>query len=363
MRESTTNAERWKHNVPCDDRPPLRAMICILMGAVAAVIGFAVLAAHAAHGAEPGRQLVILSAPGCIPCNQLQQAAEAGAFPGCTVVIVDSPNDPLSQEFARQFPAGNDQPAPEFAGTLTLRPPRMLYPALWMRGSSNFWLGYNPSLLSAVQNYVGQSGRPAGDWRRVPSPAPVETRTREETYPQPLPADELEGVHVVVAVGKLTETANDLRASVARRADQALQELVRTTVGTKVRATLIAEVADPDKFHAVAQATGITPQPVACYVLVPERFHGIKGLIVGRVEAALSEHYLVPLQRSGISVLFERIHGGMYEAVMDALAGETEPAPTPFAPSNEAQFIASAWISERLNLAKRLLARFGLARV
>jgi len=170
----------------------------------------------------------------------------------------------------------------------------------------------------------------------------------------------------VVTVANLSDQMPDFRADVARRADRALSELVRQTIGDKATARIIAQVADPDRYDAVCKASGVKPGangiPVACQLLIPEQFKGMQGIIAAKAEQALDQHFLVPLQSAGISVIIERIHGETYGAVLEAATGDPVGDSSPLDPEQVVPFGVAAYLSERSNLARKLLAMLGLCR-
>lgn len=366
-----TTADRWRHNIPATDRP--RIIRAFLSAAAILFIIFAVLgmAATMAHGALPQRDVVIFTAPGCGPCEQLKSVVHTGSFLGTGVnVIVTERGDPLYDEFCATVEQSPYDIEPGRVGPVGKRPRSVLLPAVWVRGSANYWIGYRPDLLSQLQqflvNEVAALPQPSQKWVPVQQPR-LTPAAPAQPSPAPSPIEpDFDGVYVIVTIANLSSQMTEFRADVARRADRALSELVRQTVGDKVAANIIAEVADPDRFNAVCRSSGVRPGangiPVACHVLIPERFKGFQALIVKRVELALNQHFLVPLQSAGISVVIERIHGETYGAVLEAAQGNGDGTPSPLSPEHSIPFALSAWLAERSNLARRLLMMFGFVK-
>lgn len=342
-----SNSDRWRHNIPCDDRVRLNwrtvAISLIIAASCAAVATFA-------HGAEERLpQLVIFSLPGCTPCEQLKQAVAAGGIDGYEIVP-SAARGPLFDEFLSVVAEVDKDLDPAHVGPLAVRPRQLFVPIVWIRGRDHYWIGFRGDQLERLQRYLAQYRPAAGTL--------IERKVSIETSPVSEPFD---GVRIVVAVNQLTDAMPQLRADIARRSDRVLQELAQTHVGTAVRAHLVTAVADPLKFQQLSGAVGMAPDPAACFVLIPEKFNALKGLIVKQVHAALSEHFLIPLQQAGVHVILERLHGATYDAVLDVVDDSAGGRDSPFTPENGTQFFLAAWLTERSNLARRLLARLGLA--
>lgn len=339
-----SNADRWRHNLPCHDAPrlPWRTVAVALL--IAASLAVAATIVHGAEDRLP--QLVLFSLPGCTPCEQLKQAVADG-LPGYDIVQ-SAARGPLFDEFLGAVAEVDQELDPTHVGPLAVRPRQLFVPIVWIRGADHYWIGYRPDQLDRLRRYVAQY-----------KPAAGRLIERKVSADPPLPSEPFDGVRIVVAVGQLTEALPEFRAELARRADRILQELAQTHVGSAVRAHLVAEIAAADKFNRLASAVGLKPDPAACFVLIPEKFGSLKGLIVKQVHAALGEHFLIPLQQAGVHVILERLHGTTYDAVLDIVDGGD--TPSPFTPENGTQFFLAAWLTERSNLAKRLLARLGLA--
>lgn len=343
-----SNTDRWRHNLPCDDAPRLnwRAVAIGLL-----IAGSCAVAAKLAHGAEDRLpQLVIFSLPGCTPCEQLKQAVAAQGIDGYEIVQ-SAARGPLFEEFLTSVSEVDQELDPAHVGPLAVRPRQLFVPIVWIRGRDHYWIGYRADQLDRLRRYAAQYKPAAGTLidRKVSSVSP------------PLPSEPFDGVRIVVAVGHLTEALPEFRAEIARRADRVLQELSQAHVGSAVRAHLVTEIADPGKFSRLSAAVGLRPDPAACFVLVPEKFNALKGLIVKQVHAALGEHFLIPLQQAGVHVILERLHGATYDAVLDVIDDHAADGGSPFTPENGTQFFLAAWLTERSNLARRLLARLGLA--
>ncbi len=354
-----TNADRWRHNLPADDAPRIGpwAVVAAILAALALAAG-----AGMAHGADTTPAVVVFTMPGCSPCQSLKSAEADGQLAGFRVVYADR-TSPLYAEFARSVADTWQDLDPAYIGPVPKRPQAgILVPAVWVRGSAHYWSGFTVGDLPRLRLYLEQTIHQVA---RQPDPSPVTNTTIPQRPRDAAPREPFDGVHVAVLIPTLTSRSAELRADLARRADLALQELVRSNLGDKARAYLVAEVADPDRFNRLTAATGIRPgpggPPVACHVLIPERFRGLQGWMVGQVQASLGEHFLTPLQNAGVSVILERIHGGTYEAVLQALAERPDDSQGPRPPVEPVPFVVAAWLSERSDLARRLLARLGFA--
>lgn len=360
--ERYSNIDRWRHNIPCArtrrsgtrDAQPILGLVYSILIAMLVVVGVAVLGALA-HGQDRRPpEVIVFSLPACRPCQQLKVDVQEGRIGQRALRFVDAARD---SDLYREFEAAvrpTAQLVPDgYVGQVNLRPHQMFIPIVWVRGLSHFWMGYTPENAAPLKAYLDRSTSPppAALPRRPLSPASVAVRGE----------DEFEGVHVIVACATLAESLPELRAEAARRAQRILEQLTRTHVGSKVRASLVAQVSDPDRFSKICNAVGMTPSPAFCLVLVPQQLSGVKGLLVGRVHAALGEHFLVPLQQAGVHVILERLHGATYDAVLDVVLDRSDAPGDPFSPAEPMKFLAAAWLSERSNLARRLLARFGLA--
>lgn len=357
--EHLSNLERWKYNQPARTQRRRHEgwglLGAVMMLAAAAIVVLCATIGRAADARPTQRpELVIFSMPGCRPCGQLRQDVAAGGISGYDITWAGR-QDPLYDEFATAVPTTDADLNPGYIGPVNARPAQgLLVPAVWIRGTSHYWSGYHPGQLERLRRYLSDY------YPRPQTQAP----TAPALEPQPSALDNFDGVHVIVAVSQLSQQARELRAAVARRADLALQELSRTHLGSKVQAAFVAEVADADRYARLVAAAGMSPtadNPFACYVLIPEKFSGYKGWLLGQVETALAEHFLVPLQQAHVSVILERIHGGTYEAVLEALAGNGPVPASPAPPVDPVPFALSAWISERSDLMRRLFGYFGLA--
>ncbi len=341
-----SNADRWRHNVPCHDTPRLQWRAVAITLIIAASLAVAATIAHGAEERLP--QLVLFSLPGCTPCEQLKLAVAGGEITGYEIVQ-SAARGQLFDEFLGAVAEVDQELDPAHVRPLAVRPRQLFVPIVWIRGTDHYWTGYRPDQLDRLRRYVAQY-----------KPAAGRLMERKVSADPPLPSEPFDGVRIVVAVGQLTEALPEFRAELARRADRVLQELAQTHVGSAVRAHLVTEIADPGKFARIASAVGLKPDPAACFVLVPEKFGALKGLIVTQVHAALGEHFLIPLQQAGVHVIMERLHGATYDAVLDVL-DDNASRDGPFTPEHGTQFFLAAWLTERSNLAKRLLARLGLA--
>ncbi|WP_437193544.1 hypothetical protein [Planctomicrobium sp. SH527] len=373
-----STADRWRQNIPATDRPRIRSLIglfSIIVLTLGLVLGAAVTMAKGAEtpvrltrqSAEP--EVVLFTMPGCGPCEQLKRSVYSGELSGFKFVVADQ-SDPLYSEFQATVEPSQFDLEPGRMGGIGRRPRTPIFPAVWVRGSLNHWVGFQSGMVTQLQQFLVNDAASLGrQWQpestpavlpMVPIPDPINPTPSQ---PAPVASADFEGVHVIVTIANLTSQMPEFRADVARRADRALSELVRQTIGDKVAATIVAEVADPTRFDAVCRAAGVRPGangiPVACTILIPERFKGLQAMLVKRVEYALDQHFLVPLQSAGISVVIERIHGETYGAVLEAATGAVDGS-TPLSPEHAIPFALSAWLAERSNLARRLLAALGL---
>lgn len=356
-----SNMDRWKHNIPCRRRDGERAAQSILQFVhlvvivMIAVAGVAVLSALA-HGQDRRQpEVIVFRLPTCAPCHALKLDVQEGRLGPRPMRFIDaSQESDISREFEATVRPTNQTVPNGYVGQVNLRPHQILLPVVWVRGSTHFWQGYTVQHAAALKEYLDRNtspaAQPAGP-RRPPSPASVAQ------------VEDFDGVQIVVACARLTESVPELRSEAARRAQRVLEQLAQTHIGQQVRASFIAEIADPDRFARVCNAVGMTPAPAFCLVLVPERLSGVKGLLVGRVHAALGEHFLVPLQQAGVHVILERLHGTTYDALLDVVLERSGTPSDPYSPGDGMKFLAAAWLGERSNLARRLLARFGLATV
>lgn len=373
-----TTADRWRQNIPATDRPRLRSLIglfTVILLTLGIVLGAAVTLAK---GAEPPIHLtrqtgepevILFTVPGCSPCEQLKHAIFSGQLPGLNITVADQ-SDPLYAEFLATVEPSQFDLEPGRMGGIGRRPKTPIFPAVWVRGSLNHWVGFQPGIVSQLRHFLMEDAATLGrQWKPLPAPATLpmvpipDPLNSSPIQSAPITNADFDGVHVIVTIANLTSQMPEFRADVARRADRALSELVRQTIGDKVAATIVAEVADPTRFDAVCRAAGVRPGangiPVACTVLIPERFKGLQAMLVKRVEYALDQHFLVPLQSAGISVVIERIHGETYGAVLEAATGSVDGS-SPLSPEHAIPFALSAWLAERSNLARRFLAALGL---
>jgi hypothetical protein len=367
MHHQFSTAERWQLNLPATDEPRLRVPLLVVTLALAMVISLG--AATLAHGAGPILQtadrpvtaeVYVFSTPGCSACQMLKSDLRQSGVPGYRVVLFDQ-GGPEYAEFCATVPQVNAEMPGDRIGVVGKRPVSPVFPMVWIRGTQHYWVGYSSGAFGDLQQYLADN-YPG----RAPSPVqPALPLTQTVPVASPAaPRNDFDGVHVIVTIANLTAQMPEFRADVARRADRALSELVRQTIGEKASAHIIAEVADPKRFDAVCAAAGMRPGangiPVACQVLIPERYKGLQALLVRQVEQALDQHFLVPLQSAGVQVIIERIHGETYGAVLDAATGDLDGSPAPLDPENTIPFALAAWLGERSNLARRLLIAAGL---
>jgi hypothetical protein len=94
-----------------------------------------------------------------------------------------------------------------------------------------------------------------------------------------------------------------------------LRRRVAEATGGRASLTLLAERAEPARFEAVCQATGVLVDKLYVLVLVREQPLGLKGLIAGPVETLAAER----LAGAPVELIFERAHPQDYAAVQAAL--------------------------------------------
>lgn len=368
MEPRLNTCERWIANRPCshaDRSTAWKQVGSILLNAGLIVLTLLLLAAfaaqaHAQSETQDAPAVYVFTAPGCAPCAALKEMISNGQVGEHRFFEVRGDSETY-REFLRTVPGRDVEIDPAYIGRLSYRSTRtQLVPAVWVRGRTHYWSGYTAETLPELQRYLAQTVQPAVVPRRPPAPQPQRLNPGTVVDLE-LEGDEsgFDGVQIVVAVAHLTDRFPELRAEVARRADRVLQDLASTHIGEKVRATFVAEVADAERYQALCHAVGMQPAPAACFVLVPQRFSGLKGLLVKRAHTALAEHFVLPLQQAGVHVVLERLHGPTYDAVLDVVL-ERQPPESP-GPGEGLQFLAAAWLSERSNVMRRLLARFGFA--
>ena len=370
---------RWKQNAPSGLRP--RESFVVTVGLLAVVTVLALVVAATARGAEysrPDSVAVLFTGEGCQPCKQLQADVQSGQLPGwrfeLVTVTADGVDRPeLLRQFNGELPAGGPIP-PDYSGPLDFRPPDLLVPVTWVPGTGACFVGYSKADQPRLRRFLEQCRQrqpgppvtaPLPEPRPLPNPTPAATArpaaepTRGPVSTAVVPPDWLQGVRLVLAVPELADQAARLRADLARRAGESLEQLARERLG--VQAELVAQVADPDRFERLRLATGDDGRRAVLHVLAPDSVSGVRGLLVQQAEAMLADHFLPSLQRARVNVILQRLHGGTYEAAVAALDGQPAEPPTRSPAEPAAAFVSSAWATERLRFARRLLAYLGLA--
>ena len=400
-RHQPTEAERWKNNRPVDpraiDRFPLGSVLLLLavLAGVIWILGGALAEAGETENREakhaPVIHAVIFKSHGCTPCAQLDGDG-LDIFAGCnlhTVTYGSAEWGRYYAEFCRtvSLDASINLTQSGYIGPLSARPAEIQVPSIWFPHGDGYWNGYrreDRDHLAAwihEQRVIVSKRFHAQPYRRsVPTlprsiNAPGTWQDSVEDAMQtdpPMFVDHpsmqyLEGVHLVACLGELSDEHVELRSSLAKRIDRSLQEVAERYVGGKVRAHFVARVADRETFDRLVEITGIDPRddqgdeakvPVVLHLLIPEHFGGIKGLIARRVETALQQHFFEAVRVAKINPIIQRLDGGTYEAAVAAVTsrlGPLDDSPGPFDPIT---FFASAWLSERSNLARRILSYF-----
>jgi hypothetical protein len=380
MHEQLCTAERWRQNVPCTDQPdpwkPLRTAL-LSVGALVVLL----LAVALAKGAEPvthqadrpAEPHMVLFSDGSRPCQEFVEAFRRGELPIARLLVARYGTDGWSNHIAQLTQTIPVDPHgrtlhPNYVGPLTVlprQPHELPVPAVWIPGSREVWIGYRDSDRTRLAAWLSQHTlralppleRTRRTWPSIRGQSPgsiaATTYSEAEFYDE-----EFDGVAVIVTMPELSDAHDDERAALAVRVDRALQELVSQMVGRNVRAYFVAHVADPQTFDQVAAVTGMSRDGPVVHVLIPERIRGLKAFLVGRVEAALEEHFLQQIRSARVNVVLERLHGGTYEAVLATVANRPGPVAGEEVPLPQSLFyLLMAWLSERSDLARRIIER------
>ncbi len=148
-------------------------------------------------------------------------------------------------------------------------------------------------------------------------------------------------------VGKIRGT---IRSRLLEAASGPIQRRVAEATQGKAALTIIAERNDPKRYAAITEAARVQVGRFFVLVLVKQQDLGLKGVIAGIVEKAISAQ-LGPVP---VDVIFERVHPNDYARVVSALNGDPSDGHQKFPVQETVLGGILAVLTERLKLIRKL---------
>lgn len=184
-----------------------------------------------------------------------------------------------------------------------------------------------PSVRRTTPSRTPQAPQSAPPRRPTPNPAPQPEEMEEnemESEPVPGQNGDLSEVTAVVLVKKsVPGIAGKLVGYVEEHASGKLTDAINSALSEKATVRIIFERSNPTKYAAVLEAAGLSGESLGEIVLVaPNKFDGLAGALVSKVEAALEGLKHSALKSLPVSAVFERTEEDSYADMIAALGKE-----------------------------------------
>jgi len=270
------------------------------------------------------RPLIVFTSPKCKPCEQFKAEIKDQAVAANIKYVMEG-----SEEwgtYTRKFEAATGQRV-------------TAAPTFWVDGSTEFRQTFTPGTALSVIGWAIKiikflvtmiaGDKPDGS---ISGDAVAEYSLDLQPIPEsdlpPTPSEaiveDFEGVRIVLAVAELPTLVPSLRKIWVAQAEQRLRDKSADLFKGQAVLDLVTQRNRPAAYGRLGEVFGELPDPATCYVFVPARRLGLKGLIVKRVEKKLEAQLLPSLRRARIVLVIERIHGQQFA---DGLAALSVPEP------------------------------------